>query len=126
MDESGVREICLRFHAQHAQRFSYANPDDEVELVTLRLAAIGRMVRPQISAQTPSADGSKVGSRRVYVDGRWEDVAIWRRNAIGGSLKIIGPAIVDEDYTAVYVAPGWSLRFGRDGHLIAGRNEEAA
>ena len=35
-------------------------------------------------------------------------------------------AIVEEDYTAVYVAPGWSLTRGRDGHLVAVNNEELA
>ena len=53
IDEGGIGEISLRFHAHHAQRFSYANPEDTVELVTLRLAAIGRMPRPQISAAEP-------------------------------------------------------------------------
>jgi N-methylhydantoinase A len=126
LDESGIRDICVRFHAQHAQRFSYANPDDAVELVTLRLAVIGRMARPEISAQQPSAGGSKAGRRRVHVDGQWQDVAVWRREAIGGSLEIAGPAIVDEDYTAVYLAPGWLLKLGHDGHLVAARNEVLA
>jgi N-methylhydantoinase A len=124
IDENGIREISVRFHAQHAQRFSYANPEDAVELVTLRLAAIGRMGRPEISAQEPSVEGSKVGRRRVHVDGQWRDIASWRRNAIMDSLEIAGPAIVDEDYTAVYVGPGWSLTLGRDGHLVAARKEE--
>jgi N-methylhydantoinase A/oxoprolinase/acetone carboxylase beta subunit len=127
LDESGIGEIGLRFHAQHAQRFSYANPEDAVELVTLRLAAIGRMARPQISAAEPSsADGTAAGSRRVYLDGQWQDVATWRRDAIAASLRIFGPAIVEEDYTAVFVAPGWSLTLGRDGHLVAARSEELA
>jgi len=127
LDESGVGEICLRFHAQHAQRFSYASPEDAVELVTLRLAAIGRMARPQIFAEEPSsADSPAAGRRSVYVDGQWRNVATWRRDAIGGSLEVFGPAIVEEDYTAVYVAPGWSLTLGRDGHLMAVRSEELA
>jgi N-methylhydantoinase A/oxoprolinase/acetone carboxylase beta subunit len=127
IDEAGIGEICQRFHARHAQRFSYANPEDTVELVTLRLVAIGRMARPQISAEEPSsADGVVVGRRRVYVDGQWQEVAAWRRDAIGGSLGIVGPAIVEEDYTAIYVAPGWSLTLGRDGHLVAARSEELA
>jgi len=127
IDEGGIGEISLRFHAHHAQRFSYANPEDTVELVTLRLVAIGRMARPQISAEEPlSADGSAAGQRSVYVDGQWQDVAAWRRHAIGGSLGIVGPAIVEEDYTAIYVAPGWSLTLGRDGHLVAARSEELA
>jgi N-methylhydantoinase A/oxoprolinase/acetone carboxylase beta subunit len=127
IDESGIAEIGLRFHAQHAQRFSYANPEDAVELVTLRLAAIGRMARPQISAAEPSsADGSVAGHRPVYVNGQWQNVATWRRDALCGPREIVGPAIVEEDYTAVYVAPGWSLALGRDGHLVADRSEELA
>jgi N-methylhydantoinase A len=126
-DEGGIGEICQRFHAQHAQRFSYANREDTVELVTLRLTAIGRMARPRIFNEEPSsADGAAAGRRRVYVDGQWLDVAAWRRDAIGGSLRIFGPAIVEEDYTAIYVAPGWSLTLGRDGHLVAAHSEELA
>ena len=127
LDEDGVGEICLRFHAQHAQRFSYANPEDAVELVTLRLAAIGRMARPKVLAeQHSSADGSVAGNRRVYVDGRWQNVATWRRDEVGDSHEIVGPAIVEEDYTAIYVASGWSLALGRDAHLVAARSEEIA
>jgi N-methylhydantoinase A/oxoprolinase/acetone carboxylase beta subunit len=127
LDEGGIGDICVRFHAQHAQRFSYADPADAVELVTLRLAAIGRMARPQISAGEPSStDGSAAGNRRVYVNDQWQNVATWRRDAVGGSLEICGPAIVEEDYTAVYIAPGWSLTLGRDGHLVAARREELA
>jgi N-methylhydantoinase A len=85
------------------------------------------MPRPQISAGEPSsAAGSAAGHRRVYVDGEWQDVAAWRREVIGGTREIAGPAIVEEDYTAIYVAPGWSLTLGRDGHLVAARSEELA
>ncbi|WP_197082763.1 hydantoinase/oxoprolinase family protein [Bradyrhizobium sp. LTSP885] len=127
LDDDGIGEIGLRFHAQHAQRFSYASPEDAIELVTLRLAAIGRMARPQISAEQPShTDSPTAGRRSVYVNGQWQDVATWRRDAIRDSLEIVGPAIVEEDYTAVYVAPGWSLARGRDGHLVAVNNEELA
>jgi N-methylhydantoinase A len=127
IDEDGISEISLRFHAHHAQRFSYANPENTVELVTLRLVAVGRMARPQISAEEPSsAGGSTAGHRRVYVNGQWQDVAAWRRDAIGSPREVSGPAIVEEDYTAIYVAPGWSLTLGRDGHLVAERGEEMA
>jgi N-methylhydantoinase A len=124
LDDAGVVEVRLRFHDLHAQRFSYANPDDPVELVTLRLTAIGRMARPRLSTDEPSfARKAPTGTRNVHVNGRWEDVATWRRDAIGASSDIVGPAIVEEDYTTIYVAPGWSLTLGRDGHLVAVRKE---
>ena len=86
------------------------------------------MARPQISAAETAlaAHGAGAGSRPVYVDGQWQNIATWRREAIDGSRKISGPAIVEEDYTAVYVAPGWSLALGRDGHLLATRSEAPA
>jgi N-methylhydantoinase A len=85
------------------------------------------MARPQIFGGEPvSTDGSAAGSRPVYVNGQWQGVATWRRDTIGDSLEILGPAIVEEDYTAVYVAPGWSLTLGHDGHLMAARSEELA
>ena len=85
------------------------------------------MARPQISAGRPlPANGSVAGHRCVYVNGQWQNVATWRRDAIRASLEIFGPAIVEEDYTAVYVAPGWSLTLGCDGHLVAVRSEELA
>jgi N-methylhydantoinase A len=124
LDDAGVVEVRLRFHDLHAQRFSYANPDDPVELVTLRLTAIGRMARPRLSTDEPSfARKAPTGTRNVHVNGRWEDVATWRRDAIGASSDIVGPAIVEEDYTTIYVAPGWALTLGRDGHLVAVRKE---
>jgi N-methylhydantoinase A/oxoprolinase/acetone carboxylase beta subunit len=126
LDENGVRDVSLRFHDQHAQRFSYANPDDMVELVTLRLAAIGRMSRPKIIAQDALAETSATGTRRVHVDGQWREIAVWRRNTISQSAEVVGPAIVDEDYTAVYVGPGWSLKLGSEGHLVATRKGEQA
>ena len=49
---------------------------------------------------------------------------MWRRDAITASLEIAGPAIVDEDYTAIFVAAGWTLALGRDGHLVATRAEQ--
>ena len=123
-DEAGIAEIRDRFHAMHAQRFSYANPDDTVELVTLRLAAIGRLARPKLLADgvAPAADRA-TGRRRVFVDAGWREVPTWRRDAIGSTAHLAGPAIVEEDYTTVYLAPGWSLVRGTDGHLVASRTE---
>ena len=126
LDDAGVAEVRMRFHDLHAQRFSYANPDDPVELVTLRLKAIGRLARPHLSTDEPTpAQQAPRGRRNVHVDGRWESVATWRRDAIGSSSLVVGPAIVEEDYTTVYVAPDWSLTRERDGHLVAVRKEIA-
>ncbi len=64
------------FHAAHRRRFSYSNPGDAVELVTLRLAAIGALARPPSNAafvateSAPYEGALGVARRRVARDPR--------------------------------------------------------
>ena len=118
-DEAARVEVLELFHQQHEQRFSYANRDDVVEMVTLRLAAIGRLSRPSDKAVEPPIFAAQPSSRRVFVGNQWRDVPVWRRDAIGHTDTIVGPAIVEEDYTTLYLAPRWRLRRIALGHLAA-------
>jgi N-methylhydantoinase A/oxoprolinase/acetone carboxylase beta subunit len=121
IDSDGLEAVARRFHEEHERRFSYANPADPVELVTLRIEASGRLVRPAAADAEPASAGGPSGIRRVYVADRWEEVPVWRREAIGGATAVAGPAILEEEFTTVLVGPGWTLRLGPAGHLIAVR-----
>ncbi len=117
--ETGIAALRARFDDQHEQRFSYANRSDVVELVTLRLAAAGHLPRPvveQRAAPVPERSGSK---RAVFVADGWRDIDVWRRSEIGNATTIDGPAVIEEEYTTIYLAPHWSLGKGPAGHLIA-------
>lgn len=113
---TGVREL---FHREHERRFSYANRDDVVEMVTARLEAIGRLPRGDLDDSEQPATDASPGRRRLFIGDRWHEVPVWRRSAIGRATHVSGPAIVEEDYTTVYLAPGWTLTRGPRGHLVA-------
>lgn len=125
-DEAGLAAVARRFHAMHEQRFSYCNPGDAVELVTLRLAAKGLLPRPATQGPAEMAGGSALGTRRVYLNEGWGEAAVWRREAIGAASRISGPAIIEEEYTTLYLAPGWVLSRGEAGHLVADFSGEGA
>ncbi|MCZ8375728.1 MAG: hydantoinase/oxoprolinase family protein [Beijerinckiaceae bacterium] len=118
-DPAGIAAIAGRFHAQHEQRFSYCNPGDAVEMVTLRRAAKGLLPRPAAVESPAEAAGSPLGSRPVYLADRWGEAAVWRRESIGPGLEIAGPAMIEEAYTTIYLAPAWRLRRAAGGHLVA-------
>ncbi|MBL8706706.1 MAG: hydantoinase/oxoprolinase family protein [Rhodospirillales bacterium] len=124
VDEAALAAVAERFHRQHERRFSYANRADRVEMVTLRLNAIGRLARPETKPDVAPPDGAPQGARDVYLDGTRRSVPVWRRPAIGAVTRIAGPAIVEEDYTTLLVAPGWTLRRVAQGHLMATREGE--
>ena len=117
---TALETLIADFHALHAARFSYANPDDPVEIVTIRATAIGRL--PAIAAPTadaPAAAAAIDRKRRLFVEGDWLEVPVHRRPGI--TAPITGPAIIEEDYTTVFVAAGWSCGPGEHGDLVAQR-----
>jgi N-methylhydantoinase A len=116
-DEATLATLIADFHALHRQRFSYANLDDPVEIVTIRLAATGRLPRYEAAARVGSAAGAALPKRRVFIGQDWVEVDIYRRPSL--TATITGPALVEEDYTSVYVAPGWRCGPGEQGDLIA-------
>ena len=125
-DTAGIAAVRERFHELHQQRFSYANRHDAVEIVTLRVSAIGHLGHPSLVEPAISAKGRPTSTRKVFVTGAWREIDLWRRDQIGSSARVQGPAIIEEDYTTIFVAPGWTLMRGPAGHLVAHLNEASA
>jgi N-methylhydantoinase A len=117
--EASLGDLLAAFHEQHQQRFSYANPDEVVEIVTLRLSARGKLAHPQDRRTVTGDGGGAAGQRALWVGDAWRQAPVWRRMALAPAQRIAGPAIVEEDYTTVYVAPGWTLVVRDDGNLVA-------
>ena len=111
--------LLAGFHALHRQLFSYANPGDPVEIVTLRLTATGRLPSAAAARAQPAAAGSPPPPRPVFVDGAWRELPVHRREAVAAPLA--GPLLIEEAYTTVFIAAGWRCAPGQDGDLVAER-----
>jgi N-methylhydantoinase A len=121
-DAAALARLVEDFHAAHRQRFSYANPGDAVELVTLRLAAVGRLEQPPSQAPTRGARASASTTRPVWIDGGWRDVQVLRRESLRIGATYDGPAMIEEAYTTTLIAPNWTALATDRGHLVANRN----
>jgi N-methylhydantoinase A/oxoprolinase/acetone carboxylase beta subunit len=121
-DEASLARLVTAFHATHRERFSYANPDDPVEIVTLRATAIGRLQKPEPGAIAPAARPARKGTRRAHEGGAWRDLPVWDRDALTADSVIEGPAIVEEAFATHWIGRGWQARLGPAGALIATRD----
>jgi N-methylhydantoinase A len=121
--KDSLETLLSRFHALHTQRFSYANPDDPVEIVTIRMTATGRLPEAHAIRAATMASAPQTRSRRLFLAGAWVDTPVHRRDAI--QAPISGPALIEEAYTTVFVAAGWTCGPGADGDLVAKRNQAA-
>jgi N-methylhydantoinase A len=123
LDETALSALIADFHDLHRQRFSYSNPGCAVEIVSLRVSAIGRLPKPKAKPLDMQAKGSPPSKRRVWLGGCWREIAVWSRDQLSVSRTIEGPAVIEEAYTTVLLADGWTCRREKSGHLVAGRRE---
>jgi N-methylhydantoinase A len=119
-DTEQLDRLLQRFHDLHRQRFSYSNRNDIVEIVTLRASAIGRMPRHETRPGARRGGGERMPRRSVFISGAWRDTAVYRAGAV--TTEINGPAIIEEEYTTIFVADGWRCGPGDRGTLVATRD----
>lgn len=114
--EAGIRSseiaaLIERFHAAHELRFGYARTDAPVEVVNLRLTAIGETEKPPIqSVPLARADASEAFTIQNPVI--FEDEALptdfYRRETLRPGNEIAGPAIVTEFSATTVIPPNFS------------------
>lgn len=121
-DAGDLAALVEDFHAMHRQRFSYANPAEAVEIVTLRATATGLLDKPEAAEPPPAERPARKGLRRVHEGGAWREVPVWDREALGAADVIEGPAVVEEAFATHWIARGWTARPGPAGTLLARRD----
>jgi len=114
-----VDALIERFHERHERLYTYALRDAPVEIVTLRVAASGRVRRFALPAVGARRARPQRARRRVYFAGRgWIDTACVQREALGAGARVVGPAIVEQLDATTVVPPGQRGRVDRFGNLI--------
>lgn len=119
LDRSSLQRLLAAFHAAHRSRFSYANPDEPVEIVTLRAVAVGVLAKPAVTEPVPNGRAARKGTRQVFEGGVWRDAAVWDREALTADVLIVGPAVVEEAFATHWIGSGWHASLGAAGALIA-------
>ena len=121
-DES-LDTLIEAFHRQHLERFAYDERETPVEIVTLRVTAVGRLAKPQLRPEEHAGGSDAKSVRKVYIDGAWHDTPIYDRAVLSADAPIAGPAIIDEEYTTILLKGGWTLNCGATGDLVARRQD---
>jgi len=118
-----VARLRAEFDAAHERAYGYAAPEDAVEMVNVRLAAIGVTPRPR---RAPLPEGSRdpagalKGTREVWYAevGGWRKTNVLDRTKLLSGNLIAGPAIVEEHDASTLVHPGWEAAVDQQGNLV--------
>ena len=124
--EAELASLVASFHDAHRRRFSFADPSEPVEIVTLRVSAIGRLARPATALPVRADRPARKATRRAWEGGAWRDVPVWDRKALHAEDVIEGPALVEEPFATHWIGSGWRATLGPAGALIARREAAVA
>src|SRR5688500_6345270 len=119
-------QLVQAFHREHQRLYTYDLPNAPVELVNLRVTALG--VLPKLDTQGLDVSPGRLEDalsevRQVYFDQLtgFADTPCYARQRLGPERRFDGPAIVDQDDTTTLVYPSFHARIDTAGNLILER-----
>jgi 5-oxoprolinase (ATP-hydrolysing) len=123
-------DLESQFEEAYFRLFSYRPRERGVEVVSLRVVMRNR--RPEVVPVTEGAEEvpqpiEPVRSQRCFMGGAWRDVRCYEAAEMASGTEVPGPALVQQEHSALVVRPGWRARSLGDGgvRLVAGRDDRA-
>lgn len=110
-------ETSQRFRDAHQALYGFSL-DAPVELVTLRVEAVGRTAPWPRPALAPDGAAAPIASQRAHWPGGERDTPVFDRAALGAGAMVEGPAILTQLDTTTIIAPGWTGTVHASGALL--------
>jgi N-methylhydantoinase A len=112
--------VSASFHESHERQFGYRDESRPLEIVNVRVTAIGRQPsRGDLAAKSSGGSGEAMETRPVYFgrDGTL-DCPVYARDGLSSGLEIEGPAVVQEYGSTTILHPGDRAEVADGGELL--------
>jgi N-methylhydantoinase A len=113
----GIKES---FHELHLRTYGHDNRSEPVEIVSVRVAAIGTIPPLTIRDQPRPPGVNPLKSRRSvwFRETGVVDAAIYDRACMHAGLTAPGPLVIESFESTILVPPGWQANMSEDGFVI--------
>jgi len=125
-DAANLGAAIEKFHDLYQARYGHALHEAAVEIINLRLAAIGRLERAAVSGSTDQKPQEPlVAHRDIIFNGHSHRSPIYKRDFLpkGGVFK--SPAVVEEASATTIIPPGYTFKIDDIGNLLIQSEEDA-
>ncbi len=106
------------FERKYYELFAYRPGDRAIELVSLRVVLRGRREEVREAVRKGTRDTRSAGPsgfQRCYLGGRWRDVPRYEADDLDAGETIEGPALVQQEHSALVVPSRWRAHGLGDG-----------
>jgi N-methylhydantoinase A len=118
--EAGDRQaIRAAFDALYEQRYAHHSPGEPVEIVNIRLAAVGKRRGMKVPRLPAKRRPTAAGRIKAHLGGaRPVSCAVYRRAELGAGARFAGPALVREHGTTTVLFEGDRCVVAGTGELV--------
>jgi len=114
---TSLDRLAAMFHDKHEQTYGHANRGEAVQLVNLRLTAIGKRAELRL-AQVSDPSSARIRTRDVwFASTGFVPADVHWRNGLAPATIITGPAIIEAFDSTTVVPPGWAGRVDDLGYI---------
>lgn len=122
-----TRDPIGAFHLMHHRRYGHSEEGRAVEVVSVRLRAVGVTVKPKLDdaggsrARARARPPEPIAATRVWFGPRPSLVPVFDRSALRPGMRIAAPAVVVEYGSTTILPAGWGLVVDPRGNLLLSR-----
>lgn len=110
--------VIKEFHTAHANAYGHSMENKPVEIVNMRMQAIGHIQKPDFTPEVPRnvpLEEAHLGDKQSPLGGI---MALYDREALSAGMRFNGEALVFQLDSTIYIAQGWSARVDGYRNLI--------
>jgi N-methylhydantoinase A len=128
IDDAALEQIAVTFHDRHRQTYGHDNRGEPVQIVSVRVAAIGT-IPPLLIRDVPASPGADPvkSTRQLWFRSTGAvDAAIYDRKRLSPGLAIVGPAVIESLESTILIPPEWQGQMSEDGFVLLTRRQIGA
>jgi N-methylhydantoinase A len=121
LKDGDLRQMIEHFHAHHQKIYAYSDKKESVEVISLRLAALGLVpeLRLRSSDQIPSGPPTPKSQRPIHFPGSgFLESYVYEREHLVPGHAMLGPCLIEEKTSTTVIPSGWRARMDPYGNLV--------
>ncbi|MEW6452132.1 MAG: hydantoinase/oxoprolinase family protein [Pseudomonadota bacterium] len=114
------KAIRTAFDEMYELRYAHHSPEEPVEMVNIRLGAIGKRTKLKFPSLGPASEAKPASERKAYFSSAKEALTakVYRRTELGAGAELSGPALIQEHGTTTVLFENDHCRVAPSGELI--------
>jgi N-methylhydantoinase A len=120
VNAAAINATIAAFHREHERLYTFAQEDTPVEIVTLRVDAVGSFPSPALPELAPGGhpEAAVVQTVSLALETGRVTAPVYRRDGLGAGDTILGPAVIAQFDATTLLLPNQVAEVHRFGSLI--------